>query len=88
MTSKVLIENKCGLHLRAVAQLVRVANAYDCSIAVKNKGRVASAKSLLNLLALAVPKGAELEIEAEGNDAAQAIRAIQGLVRARFGELE
>ena len=88
MTAKILIENKCGLHLRAVAQLVRVANSFDCSIAVKNKGRVASAKSLLNILALAVPKCGELEIEAEGKDADQAIDAIQGLVRARFGEPE
>jgi phosphotransferase system HPr (HPr) family protein len=88
MTGKVLIENKCGLHLRAVAQLVRVANTFDCSIAVKNRGRTASAKSLLNLLALAVPKGGELEIEAEGKDADQAIYAIQGLVQARFGEPE
>ena len=88
MTSTVLIENKCGLHLRAVAQLVRVANNFECSIAVKNRGRVASAKSLLNILALAVPKGGELEIEAEGKDADKAINAIRGLVRARFGEPE
>lgn len=88
MTSTVLIENKCGLHLRAVAQLVRVANNYDCSIAVKNKGRTASAKSLLNLLALAVPQGGELEIEAEGKDADKAIDAIEGLVQTRFGEPE
>ncbi|HXL73304.1 MAG TPA: HPr family phosphocarrier protein [bacterium] len=86
MTGKFLIENKSGLHLRAVAQLVRVANTYDCSILVKNKGRVASAKSLLNLLAMAVPQGGELEIEAEGKDAVQAIEAIQGLARSRFGE--
>jgi phosphocarrier protein HPr len=88
MTGKVLIQNKCGLHLRAVAQLVRVANGFDCSVIVKNQGRTASAKSLLNLLALAVPKGGELEIEAEGKDADQAIDAIQGLVQARFGEPE
>ena len=88
MTDKIRIENKCGLHLRAVARLVRVANDYDCSISIRSKDRVASAKSLLNLLALAAPKGAELEIEAEGKDAAQAIRAIQGLAQERFGEAE
>jgi phosphocarrier protein HPr len=88
MKSKILIENKCGLHLRAAAQVVRVANTYKCSIEVKNKGRVASAKSLLNLLALAVPQGAELEIEAEGADADRAIHALQALVHARFGEAE
>jgi phosphocarrier protein HPr len=86
MTGKVLIENKSGLHLRAVAQLVRVANTYDCSIEIKSGGRTASAKSLLNLLALAVPQGGELEIEAEGKDAVQAIEAIRGLARSRFGD--
>ena len=88
MTDTVVVENKCGLHLRAVAQLVRVANTYACNIAVKNRGRSANAKSLLGILALAVPSGAELEIEAEGNGAYQAIEAIRGLVQSKFGERE
>jgi phosphocarrier protein HPr len=88
MTDTVLIENKYGLHLRAVARLVRVANIYDCQIAVKNRGRTASAKSVLDILALALPKGAELEIEAEGKDADEAIYAIRGLVQSKFGEPE
>ena len=88
MVDKMLIENKFGLHLRASARLVRVANDYECSIAVKNAGRVASAKSILNLLALAVPNGGELEIEAEGKDADQALQAIRQLVKSRFGEPE
>jgi phosphocarrier protein HPr len=88
MTDIVLIENKHGLHLRAVARLVRVANIYHCDIAFKNRGRTASAKSLLGILALALPKGSELEIEAEGKDANEAIQAIRGLVESKFGEKE
>jgi phosphocarrier protein len=88
MTEKFLIQNKSGLHLRASARLVRVANDFECSIAVKSKGRVASAKSLLNLLALAIPHGTELEIEAEGKDADQALQAIRQLAQTRFGEAE
>ncbi len=88
MTEKVLLENKYGLHLRAVAQLVRVAAAFDCSIDVKNRGRIASAKSMLGLLALAMTKGAEMEIEAEGKEAEQALQAIRGLVQSKFGERE
>jgi phosphocarrier protein len=88
MTDTVLIENKYGLHLRAVARLVTVANTYQCYIAFKNRGRTASAKSLLGILALALPKGAELEIEADGKDADEAIQAIRDLVQSKFGETE
>lgn len=68
--------------------MVRVANTYDCHIEIKNKGKVASAKSLLGLLALAASTGSELEIEAEGKGADEAIEAIRGLARERFGESE
>ena len=88
MTTKLLVENKHGLHLRAVARLVRIASDFDCTIAVKNHGQAANAKSLLNLLALAVPEGAEVEVVAEGSDAELALQAISRLARARFGDPE
>ena len=88
MTTKVLIENKHGLHLRAAARLVRVANGFGSFILVKSQGRSVSAKSLLNLLALAVTQGQELEIEAEGTDAESALQAIGLLAHERFGEPE
>jgi phosphocarrier protein len=43
-------------------------------------------KSILGILLLAAAQGAELEIAAEGDDEAEAIEALTGLVEGGFGE--
>ncbi len=88
MTSTIVVKNKHGLHLRAAVRLVLMAKAYDCPILVKNKEKSANANSIFELLNLAAPEGTELEIEADGTSAEQAIKAIQGLAKAKFGESE
>ena len=88
MTDRVFVQNKHGIHLRAAAQLVRVASAFHSLIIIKCGDKAASAKSLLAVLELAVPQGAELEIEAQGDNAPQALVALHHLVAERFGEPE
>lgn len=88
MTDRILIQNKHGIHIRAAARLVRVASSFAAPIQVKCHGRAVSAKSLLGLLELAIPQGAELEIEAQGDQAAPALEAIHHLAETRFGEPE
>jgi len=88
MTDKIRVNNKHGVHLRAAAQLVRVANSFPTPILVKCGGRAASAKSLLSLMELAIPQGAELELEAQGDGAEPALLALHQLVESRFGEPE
>jgi phosphocarrier protein len=88
MTQKVLIKNKFGLHLRAVARLVKVAGQFNSSIEVRHQGKSVNAKSLLGLMTMAVGRGSELEFCAEGPQAAEALKAIGDLVGANFGERE
>ncbi len=88
MTEKILVQNKFGIHLRAAAQLARLASSFSVPILVKCGGRAVNAKSLLGILELAVPQGAELEIEVQGENAPQAISALRRLVEFRFGEPE
>ena len=85
MTEKILVQNKFGIHLRAAA---RLASSFSVPILVKCGGRAVNAKSLLGILELAVPQGAELEIEVQGENAPQAISALRRLVEFRFGEPE
>lgn len=88
MTDKMLVRNKYGIHLRAAAQLVRLASSFPAPIQVSCGGRSVNAKSLLGILELAVPQGAELEIEVQGEQAPQALSALRRLVEVRFGEPE
>jgi phosphocarrier protein HPr len=88
VVEKVTVENKLGLHLRAAAELVKVANKYKCHITVSQNIQHANAKSLMGLLTLAAAKGTELEIACDGEDAKEAVAGLKDLIARKFGEKE
>jgi len=74
------ILHRLGMHLRAGAQLARVASRYRCVIRVSRGDHQVDAKSLLGLLTLGAIYGTVLEFSAEGEDASQAITDIRELL--------
>ncbi|SBN63505.1 Phosphocarrier protein HPr/dihydroxyacetone kinase DhaM subunit [Curtobacterium sp. 9128] len=74
--------NETGLHARPAADFVKTAAKYDAAVRVNG----VDAKSLLGIMALALPKGATVTIEASGDDAQDAVDALEALVRSGFGE--
>ncbi len=88
VTRTVKIQNLKGLHARATAAFVKVAETFRSDISVeKQDGQSASGKSIMGLLMLAVPLGDTIKITAEGEDAGQAVEALSLLVDNRFGEV-
>ncbi len=83
-----IVKNKLGLHARAAAKLTQVASRFPCDVMVANAGQSVNAKSVMGLLLLCGAKGTELSVEANGERADEAIRAIGELIEARFGEEE
>jgi phosphocarrier protein len=77
---KIPLLHRLGLHLRAGAELTRLANQFKSRIYVSNGYREVNVKSLLDLLTLGAIYGTLLEFSAEGEDATQAIRAIRELI--------
>ena len=77
---KIPILHRLGLHLRAGAELTRLANQFKSVISVSNGFRTANAKSLLELLTLGAIYGTVLEFSANGEDASRAIQAIRELI--------
>jgi phosphocarrier protein FPr/phosphocarrier protein len=76
-----------GLHARPAALLARRAKASAAQITMAAHGRTADARSVVAIMALGVRHGDEVEIRASGNDAAQAVRAIEaGLEEALSSE--
>ncbi|MCX4245458.1 HPr family phosphocarrier protein [Paraliomyxa miuraensis] len=80
------IVNDLGLHARAAAKLVRVANDFDADVFVGHAGREVNGKSILGVLMLACAKGSTISVRCEGKQAMAAYRAIGDLVRDGFGE--
>jgi len=88
LIEKMDVANKFGLHLRAAARLAQLAGKYNCTIHIRVGYRTVNAKSLLNLIALAVHENKVLEIMIEGPEAQKAMNAVRELVKDKFGERE
>lgn len=80
------IVNEKGLHARASAKLVELAEGYDARAEVSRDGLSATADSIMGLLMLAASKGSTIDVETSGPDAEALARAIETLVADRFGE--
>jgi phosphotransferase system HPr (HPr) family protein len=77
----VVIVDEVGLHARPAAAFVKLAGRFDADITVRCGERSANAKSILSVLTLEAGKGSEIELEAEGEDAQQAVDALVDLLR-------
>ncbi len=83
---RVLISNKLGLHARPAAKIAKLAQKYRAKIFLKKGCRQAEAESILDVLSLACTRGTELEILAEGEEAAEAADALAALISGNIDE--
>lgn len=88
LEATVRLTNTLGLHARAAAQLVRLANCFKSSIILKRSDNAvtANAKSILSVLSIAASFDVELQIIADGDDETEAIKQIEKLFADKFGE--
>ncbi len=82
----VKITNKRGLHARAAARFVALAERFGASVDVLRDGQSVSARSIMGLMMLGAGPGSEIELRAEGWDAKEALEALAGLVESGFNE--
>lgn len=85
---RVMICNARGLHARAAAKFVEMAQGFDAEIHVSRDGETVSADSIMELLMLAAAKGSEIGIETSGPDAERAADSLVELVAAGFHETD
>jgi len=81
-----VIPNELGLHLRAAAAFVKVAESFQSDVTMFRDGLSANGKSIIALVTLAAAKGTPIRIVAAGPDEAEAIAALEALVVGGFGE--
>jgi len=86
LTRVVRITNKRGLHARAAAKFVTLAERFGASVEVVRDGQSVSSRSIMGLMMLGAGPGSEIELRAEGWDAKEALEALAGLVESGFSE--
>ena len=82
------IVNKLGLHARAAAKLVRLANRFSSEIRLEKEGLEVNGKSIMGVLMLAAHQESLISVSATGPDAHEAVDAIGGLIAEKFEEGE
>ncbi|MBO7292884.1 MAG: HPr family phosphocarrier protein [Clostridia bacterium] len=80
VSRNVTVKNTQGLHARPATFFIQKANSYKSSIWVEKGDRRVNAKSLLGVLSLAVTKGMEITLLAEGVDENGAVAGLADLL--------
>jgi len=86
LTRSVTVPNKRGLHARAAARFVMMAERFGASVGVIRDGQSVSARSIMGLMMLGAGRNAVIELRAEGWDAKEALDALAALVESGFDE--
>ena len=82
----VAILNKRGLHARASAKFVNMAEGFDAHISVSRGDETVNATSIMGLMMLGASLDTTITIAAQGTDAEAAIAALAALIADKFGE--
>lgn len=83
---KVKISNSNGMHARPATKFAEIANKYTSEIRIKTKNKEVDGKSVIELLTLGAENDTEIVMSAKGVDAAEALDALEGLVKSKFEE--
>jgi phosphocarrier protein HPr len=83
---EVRIINKLGIHARPAAEIVKTAGKFKSSVTIIRDDLEVNAKSIMGVMMLAAEFGAKIVIRAVGDDAEQALDALQAVIDNKFGE--
>ena len=86
MVRRLKIRNSLGLHARAAAKIVELADRYESNLLLEKDGRQVDGSNILSILTLACPKGTEMEVRIVGEDSEQFMVELDALFQGKFGE--
>ena len=81
---ELVVSNENGIHARPAAMFVKVSNRFKSEIFVKKDGERVNGKSIMGIMMLAAEFGSTLMITAIGDDAEEAVSALEKLFLSKF----
>ncbi|MBH0231117.1 phosphocarrier protein HPr [Halobacillus yeomjeoni] len=70
-----------GVHARPATALVQVAGQYEADVNLEYNGKSVNLKSIMGVMSLGIPNGAEVTFSTEGSDEAEALEAVVAKVK-------
>jgi len=81
-----VVTNKLGIHARPAGMIVDITGQAKSDISIVFEGSKANAKSILNVMMLAIPAGSEVKFEIDGEDEDAVAVQLEGLFNDHFNE--
>jgi phosphocarrier protein len=88
LRKQIEIVNKLGMHARAAAKFVTLAQTFKSDIRVARNGQEVNGKSIMGVMMLAAAKGTTIELIIDGEDEQLADDHLTKLIANRFDEDE
>lgn len=88
LRKQIEIINKLGMHARAAAKFVTLAQTFKSDIKLARANQQVNGKSIMGVMMLAAAKGSIIELIIEGEDEQQAVDLLSQLINNRFEEDE
>jgi phosphocarrier protein len=86
ITRNLQVLNKLGLHARAAAKVVFIANKFVSDITLVKDNKQADARSIMKILMLSASKDSVINITVQGSDEIKAMNSIEKLFQNKFDE--
>lgn len=80
------VTNKLGIHARPAGMIVDITGQAKSDISIVFEGSKANAKSILNVMMLAIPAGSEVKFEIDGEDEENVASLLENLFNEHFNE--
>ena len=77
MKKEITVKTTSVYDARALAEMVGIANGFTSRIFINMEDRSINAKSIMGIMGIGLDQGKVITIDAEGEDAAAAIKAIE-----------
>lgn len=86
MIKKLMINNNLGIHARAAAKIVELANRYKAHLYLKKDDKEVDGSNILSILTLSCPKGTEIQARIVGENSEHFMEELSELFEKKFGE--
>ncbi len=83
---EIVVTNKLGVHARPAGMIVDITGKSKSDITLEYEGTKVNAKSILNVMMLAITPGSTVKFIASGEDEEQVLDQLEQLFRENFYE--
>ncbi len=77
----VTITDETGVHARPATVLVNKAGSFASDMNLEYNGKSINLKSIMGVMSLGIPKGAEIKIVADGSDEQEALDSVVEVIK-------